>query len=507
MIRLFVSIFVFCSISFNYAYSTREICQETYIHEEPIFVTDLYKTKGYYNDDFIKLAFRDSNLKNATGFIPRGSIVSVSDLVPSMLNDKSAVRVRLVNTNTKLSQEEEDSKHRFRYNDQNAVLRRLASSTAKNRIERDKIRKLPAVKEGDQVFVRFGNLKKSGDYKFYLEADTVAHYFPSISNLSGVFAVNLKRNKQGKYKVLSCCKELRPPYKSCVNRPIFELLHNNKNIEIKPQYQDQSCYDLVSENLTVFPKELTKSIESITNRLKKENGLSNFNITDFDTMNWRGMIKFPMQSVEQGDKKLQTQIGPYGSFHYKPDDKVNSDLYVKPHTACSFARVLKAHQDSCQEEGCELQFGDMYHSLGWKKHLGHANGECLDIRPLRKFAGRYGGLSTDNTNDYDREKTFKLLNLLKGFGGETIFDDYVLKARDNKANRKTGQEALFKTSGGSHKDHIHVCFKEDHPQVKRACELLSVKPDPVYLNVKPRPSRSTFPSPGGSMQEPRPFGY
>jgi len=173
--------------------------------------------------------------------------------------------------------------------------------------------------------------------------------------------------------------------------------------------------------------------------------------------NWRNgkpvVTRQEMIKVKIDD---ETGEGPFNSFHYRPDDKVSSDLYLKPNSHCAFLRVLEQHNKDCTSMGCQVQFGDMYHSDSWGVHQGHDSGECIDIRPLRKMDDGNSGL-TYRHGRYDREKTKAFITLLKKAGARfTIFNDKQITGLSRDAS--------------VHDDHIHVCFGENREKVQTTCQ-------------------------------------
>ncbi|MCO5112817.1 MAG: hypothetical protein M9899_01430 [Bdellovibrionaceae bacterium] len=161
-----------------------------------------------------------------------------------------------------------------------------------------------------------------------------------------------------------------------------------------------------------------------------------------------------------------------GSYHYATEDnpKVGASdeiqTYAKPLTACVIARLTqtwkKYHcKDGGNSNGCRLSTGDISHRTHRKfdGHKSHTDGECVDIRPMRKSG--VGPLDY-NADSYDRAKTRELLKLLKELGGTNIlFNDPVL--------RKEGHSGY----AGGHHNHIHVCFKSGTTKAKNSCSNYS----------------------------------
>lgn len=161
-----------------------------------------------------------------------------------------------------------------------------------------------------------------------------------------------------------------------------------------------------------------------------------------------------------------------GSYHYATESNPRvgaSDeiqTYAKPVTACGIARLAQTWKkyhcpDGGNSNGCRLSTGDISDRTLKKfdGHKSHTDGECFDIRPMRKSG--VGPLDY-NSGSYDRAKTRELLKVLKSLGGTNIFfNDPQLR-----------KEGLASYAGGHH-NHIHVCFKQSTPAVRNSCSNYS----------------------------------
>ena len=80
--------------------------------------------------------------------------------------------------------------------------------------------------------------------------------------------------------------------------------------------------------------------------------------------------------------------GPFGSFYYNPDrsSAPGIDQFINAEAGCTFMEVLKYwNKNNCPEDdGCQVQFGDMYHKTTWGDHSSHHSGNCIDVVSMRK---------------------------------------------------------------------------------------------------------------------------
>lgn len=170
----------------------------------------------------------------------------------------------------------------------------------------------------------------------------------------------------------------------------------------------------------------------------------------------RGLIQMPL--VGKGN------IGPCGSFHYSPDQPVGVDAYTNPLTACVLTSAMQDWKKNvCKDQaGCTMSWGDISHRTDpgfGGVHVSHTDGQCIDIRPMRKGGFVNGGL-TYGSRDYDRDMTKKMIDMFREKGATTvIFNDPKIAA-----NRVSG-----------HDNHVHVCIK-DNKKSQETCNNLQVDP-------------------------------
>lgn len=192
----------------------------------------------------------------------------------------------------------------------------------------------------------------------------------------------------------------------------------------------------------------------------------------------RGLVQIPLEG--------RGNVGPCGSHHYSPDKPVGVDAYANPLTACVFSSVLQDwKKNNCpNRSGCTLSWGDISHKTKprFNTHQTHTDGQCIDIRPMRKggFADaglNYGGSvctkrrgrkcvkwKTSLNPAYDQATTKQLVQKLKAAGGTNIYFN----------DTSTGSGPM-----SGHSNHVHVCFK-DNAKTRSTCD--GFVPD---LNVCP----------------------
>jgi hypothetical protein len=120
----------------------------------------------------------------------------------------------------------------------------------------------------------------------------------------------------------------------------------------------------------------------------------------------RGMVQIPTGGSSG-------HIGPCGTFHYNPNSPapVNGKLvdnYANPTTACvmmAIAQEWKSRYPSTSS-GKRFAWGDISHPTlsRFNRHKSHTDGNCFDMRPMRKGAFKDEGLEYGWSN-YDRAAT------------------------------------------------------------------------------------------------------
>lgn len=203
----------------------------------------------------------------------------------------------------------------------------------------------------------------------------------------------------------------------------------------------------------------------------------------------RALVQIPM-------KDLYGKEGFCGAFHYNPDRFYNNerlgvpnkktragitsvqvvDNFVPQHVACSMVAVMqewkKTHCPDPKDKGCRLAYGDCGHkdeSARVKKIWNHGDhsGNCIDLRPMRTGAFLDKPLSPPD-EDYDRQKTKELLQVLKRHGGHGVRKGQPPLYSDEEIIKE--DKTLSRVAKGHH-NHVHVCFSDE-----KACDKLEYYP-------------------------------
>lgn len=452
-------------------------CEVVYQKDVPIYVSDIMDEKGYKEDDFFKLAYDSKKLpsRKPIAYIPKKSIVQIEPwrLWNTKLDDNAAIKVEVLKANDKILEEDIKRLERAMLKEKNDIFTRLAYATSPKwwKSYRKKFKRLESVKNGEKIWIKKGSLKQVDDYTFYVNVDSIVHYFPHLEDLKGVHALKLKQNAKKEYAVNKCCVDKAPPFMDCKSTPLFEILYGDKRIDFNNKETANACIDKAIEEISVLSNESFQNLNDFVTMINRSPRFKKFSVADLKLLDWRGLVQFPVNG---------TNKGPYGSYHYKSDDQHNTDLYIKPYAACSFARVLEHQARRCFGAGCQIQFGDMYHRKDWKwkvynaktkkfryvAHHDHEGGECVDIRPLRADDDRDEGFPRGifywknrrkrYYKRYSHEKTAVLVDsLIKAGADPILFNDTKIPGVKY---------------GGGHNDHIHACFRKENPIVQKACE-------------------------------------
>lgn len=416
--------------SWNYLSGPNQ-CMEKETTEEPFMVSDASGMgwKSYEN-------FRSKdNYQKKENILPRRSIVKVKKGSSEYANSPdSYVPVEVIGV--------ADTD----YHDDKLLKSRLSSASAMA-----KFQKLGKAYVGKKGFLYSKSLKKADEYTYILKEDSPILADNGLSEM-GVAALKPVKSNNGKYIIDLCC-DVHPASSLVI------LSTCKKNYRFKVVYADQSegkelSIDIAScniaESLIPFKDD---NITAMMNFMKlARGGGSGFDDSKIEFIDEKGLVKMPLDYTKTDG---QGTDGPFGSYHYNLDDEGASDAYAQPLTTCAFMKVLEEHQKKCIGDGCQIQFGDMFHLRKWGPHEYHNSGKCIDIRPLKKTDDKLA--LTYKDSNYDREKTKKFIKLLKKAGGASIvFDDPKI-------------EGTLKTSNGSHNNHIHVCFDPKDQKVQDTC--------------------------------------
>ncbi len=415
------------------------VCQETTTPEAPFYISDEFR-----QGDLIWENFRDiNNQNNKNQYIPKGSIVyTPQEFIEQMDESERRIPVKVLSVPSK---ETED-------NIRNAKKRRYQSIASKVNTTGNRQR----VESGSVGWIDKKSVRQASDFTFFVTKDS-----PLYKTKDGI-SLNDKpitlSMSNGKFDIERCCTpDTYEGEEQCFDR--YKFIAQGQDSEDAHFYMNTDKLECgFFEDLTPIANRIVEPMKSILNILRAENPKAA--IDEIELLpayhNWGSgrpqlsrveMVKVPMMDGREG---------PFGSYHYKPDDRVNSDAYLKPTSQCAFLEVLKKHQQQCTTTGCSVQYGDAYHEDSWGVHSGHDSGECIDIRPFRKGDDTDAGLSY-KWGRYDRDKTKNFINLLKEAGARSIiFNDRRIPS-------------LSRDSRGVHDDHIHVCFGENQNKVQKAC--------------------------------------
>lgn len=417
------------------------VCEELEASDPPFYVSDEYRQGDKIWENLRNI----DNSRVADTYIPRGSIVEVDEQLFQYGEGVPDYRVPI--RVLSLPSEEEEQKVRdakWRKRDSIAQMARVGK---KKRAEVDSI-----------GWLDHRALKQAKNFVFFVKEDAEVHADSGVPYVGPTYLEFKLKN--GKYLVNRCCTpDSFGGEEKCFDKHLMNVIDSSGDVLTEKYINHQEC-SFLTDSRPIRNTEID-SVRNILNMVRKESPDKAIDELEMlpPLQAWRGsrstitrkeMTKIPVDE--------ETQEGPFGSFHYKPDDAVSSDAYLKPTSMCAFMRVMEKWKTLCGEPGCQIQFGDLYHHDNWGAHSGHDSGECVDIRPMRKDDDLDVGLTYKQTRRYDREKTRDFVKLIKKSGARiTIFNDRRIPGVRN--------------DGGSvHNDHLHVCFGENRPKVQESCK-------------------------------------
>lgn len=316
------------------------------------------------------------------------------------------------------------------------------------------------VKPEQRGYVWSGSLKPAGKYGFVVTKASpfLGRQFPGGVVKEGS-VLRFAQTQAGKYKVTECCStdsgKCEIDYILDVTDPLTG--------EVMGSALHLGGTDWCESRDSMLPvrADLIEPMRRIANAA----GIS---LGEVRVLSSFGRVQIPV--TEDPDTGV---MGPYGSVHYNPNKPLNSDIYGDPTSVCAFMSVLKSwEQEECPVKsnplysGCRVQFGDMAHPIPAEMngrdlngHQTHESGQCIDLRPMRKFG--LGPVKSSKEKMYDRERTLKLIKHLKAAGGAITYGDKAISDEDDSIQYLK-----------SHSDHIHVCFSPESKKVKKACERM-----------------------------------
>ena len=430
----------------NTAMAVNYECHEDLVDFPPFYVSDEYRQGDKMYENFRNL--ENANIKDK--YIPRGSIVYIDPQVYEQFegSENGRVPVRVLTIPSDKSEVALKTKTKGRSHDN---IKSVALGT----------RRQTGVKKNDKGWLSIKSIRSVDKYTFAIDKDSPLYDTPGIDADRNYY---IKLNMEdGKFKVNNCCipdEELAEGEEEmCFSKYEMTVIDDNSN-ELQSNYVNFKECNFFDNALPIKDTQLD-AFSNLLDNFNEDN--PNFKLADLEmipaSQSWRGstpivkrkeLIKVPID---------KNGAGPFGSIHYRGDDKANSDAYLKPNALCAFTQVLKKWQTQCTEPGCKAMFGDLYHPRSWRAHSTHGSGDCIDLRPFRAN-------DDDTTNGlryewerYSHDKTLRFIQLLEKAGGSPIyFNDPVIRKK-TKARRMNG-----------HSNHIHVCFDEEADSTMKTCK-------------------------------------
>lgn len=352
---------------------------------------------------------------------------------------------------------------------------------------------------GSKGYIHYHSLKKVSDYVFTVKEDSLLEEKPG-DDFAGK-KIKFKLRDNGLFATRTCCFTLAADeeYQSCSEYYFFEIFDENNNL-IETKIITEDLHDEDNIMCSIYNQLIPIAKEDDDEITKIYNLLDDYAGVDTELKIFRKELEIiPKMRDEGADKSLikipidENNNGPYGSLHYTPDDKKNSDSFMTPFAACAFMQVLKKQQEMCSDPGCKVMFGDMYHKKEWHTHASHHSGTCVDVRPFRLEDDDLskGGLSYSATYRYDRDKTQKFIEMLMDAGaGPIYFNDNTLRKKYSQkvngkwvpaqtermkemypdTNGKKPSDVSVPTYSSGHNSHIHFCFEPDNPRAQKTCK-------------------------------------
>lgn len=348
-----------------------------------------------------------------------------------------------------------------------------ADSGGVKRIVRHRHPRTQIATPGSEGFMRFQDLEAVQDQKGYVFAvkkDSEIYDYLESKNLgTDTFALKLYQ-ENGKYLVNHCCGEVvsenssTPTVTICRDFAIYEVLDAKTGESIKglsPLEVDcESCY---LKSMIAISNDFLKPLQGVLAAIKTDSAFRHIN--SFEKVNLvdsRGFVQIPVQPISD---KHDARQGPFGSIHYNAE-KGDSDLYMKPESACGFMQVLKSYQRKYCPDGkdnCQIRFGNASHAYynsaiargqSFWPHSSHDSGECVDIRPVYK-SGCDGDCSF-RSSQFQADQFKKLMQLMESAGADQCLIGHTTISREFSSC----------SYQSDHDDHLHICFP-----VKKGSEL------------------------------------
>lgn len=340
--------------------------------------------------------------------------------------------------------------------------------------------------EGLEGYINEQDLKEAKDLTYVLKKDSPILQMPELEEL-GVVALRPKM-QDNHYQVEECCmlQKFQGDKGFYSANQLYDYFSTDQDAKNEYCFED-ALYDIVTAksqspdpiienfNISTYLKMMNPKFEHIclhewdhvqplraehTDSLleiiaKTQEAYPNTNSEDLIYHHGKDMVQMPFdESTCKYKSPGRGCEGPFGSFYYNPDrsSAPGIDQFINAEAGCTFMEVLKYwNKNNCPEDnGCRVQFGDMYHKTTWGDHSSHHSGNCIDVRPMRKKSSTDYGFTRHDTKMYDREKTQEFVNLLNSAGASMVlFGDSKIKGRKYASH---------------HDDHVHVCFGENEEE-------------------------------------------
>ena len=466
----------------------REGCNLAHSCIAPFYVSDTYLQGLRMYENFRNL----DDDRVVERYIPKGSIVyTPPELMELEATNDYRVPVEVLSVdNSDLAESLRVSRYWGRLNQDNPNEARRWIGKGEFTSMVDGIRNLQRVEAQERGFLDRRSLKPAGNYTFFVSEDIQMYRTPKGNLLNGM-KLRLKtaiHEGREKYLINRCCmiNERDPEELLCHNFYRFDVINQeNQVVEVMINHNLECT---VFPHLRAIPKEDEDAFQNILNMLDSAASVPNLpglqeleiipRMSDYlgpDESANTELLKFPINENDQG---------PFNSFHYSPDDKGDSDVFVNPTTACAYMQILEEFSKRCTAPGCMSQFGNMYHTQSWQVHSTHGSGYCIDMRFFRKSDdANTGGLYVNGAR-YDREKNKMFIDLLVKAGAENIYiNDNSLISDYTSGNRNTTlldgssenieqfmQNRNFPESYPGHDNHLHFCLNPEKDIINQTCQ-------------------------------------
>jgi hypothetical protein len=347
--------------------------------------------------------------------------------------------------------------------------------------------------QGDQGLFDHRATHPASEFVFKVKDKRVLENFPRLKDTLSRGSIRFMQD-DGRFLRRQCCltdaAATGATATQCQNQYAFEVIPDDSPEFSIKRYFDNTEHDSLYGELFPIQSEQIRPLSQILSLIEEPE----FDFIDFQYFDTRGFVKVPLDLENKftdsaGRKVPDIQTGPLGSLHYKSDDPNANDAFGDPMSICAFLTAVKAFNKKCTGAGCQVQWGDFYHSDRWYQHADHDRGTCVDVRPVRRSEG-YGPLPiftgagrrcANNSKGVQVCRTVQGLNPAYDRQRTQLLIDYFRKAGGvGKANEKSEvliSNVLFNDTSGvrgvtyaqGHSNHIHVCFPANHPRVKSAC--------------------------------------